>query len=219
MPDENELISNQTQSHCSSSIHAYGGLDQEPHWFPMRIAYDKDVMKIAHELQDKEIEYFLPTDEVVEPHTEGHVISQKPKIADLIFVHATKTKLTELKHDSSSCRFLRFITFIPRADQRHHMTPMERSAANLIVIVPDSEMQQFINAITLLHDEISLIPYSETFSHIGRKIRILQGPLAGTIGTLRRIKNNKHIHIDCGGLLTVELGYVPKAMYELLTEE
>lgn len=216
MPSDDTHPCNQAQSDFPTSISAYGDSSQESHWFPMRIAYDKDAMKIGHELQEHGIEFFLPTEDVVEPHAEGHSINQRPKIADLIFLHATKTKITDLKHGSTLCRYLRFITYIPHAAQRTHMTPMQRSSANRIVIIPDDEMQQFIHTITLLKDEITLIPYSETFNHIGHKIRILQGPLAGTIGTLRRIKNNKHVHIDCGGLLTVELGYVPKEMYELL---
>lgn len=216
MPDETELISNQTQSHNSSSIHAYGGSDQEPHWFPMRVAYNKDVMEIGYALEIQEIEYFLPKDIVVEPHAEGPKYKFRPKIADLIFVHTTKTRLTELKHNGSPCRYLRFITFIPHSDQRLHMTPMERSAANRIVIIPDDTMSIFMKIVDYYANQIELIPYSETFNHIGRKIRILQGPLAGTIGTLRRIKNNKHVHIDCGGILTVQLGYVPKEMYELV---
>lgn len=215
MPGINIHMCNHTHTDKLSSIHA-ADTEQERHWFPMRVAYDKDVLKISHELKKLEIDFFLPADDEILPHAEGYNIRKKPIIMDLIFVHATKTELTDLKHRSSLCRYLRFITYIPYSDQKRNMTPMERSSANRIVIIPDVEMQAFIHAVTLLNENVTLIPYSETFNHIGRKIRILQGPLAGTIGTLRRIKNNKHVHIDCGGLLTAELGYVPREMYELI---
>lgn len=216
MPGETPQIfeSNPIGNRCF--INVYGNEEKELHWFPMRIAYDKDVLKIGEILKERRIEFFLPTDEEVEPHPEGHRIILKPKIKDLVFIRSSKAELTELKHTRTLCRYLRFITYVPHEQLRSQMSPMERSTVNRILVIRENEMSDFIKAVTLISEKAKLIPYSETFNHIGRKIRILQGPLAGTIGTLRRIKNNKHVHIDCGGIVTVELGYVPKEMYEMV---
>ncbi|MBR3027918.1 MAG: hypothetical protein IKH58_07250 [Bacteroidales bacterium] len=182
----------------------------------MRVAYDKDVLTICLALNEQKIEYFLPTDDAVVVNGESTTVVKKPKLKDLIFVHSSKSHLTELKHKNTKCRYLRFITYIPHSEIRNGMTLMERSASNRIIIIPDAEMEQFIKVVSNDKINITLIPYSETFNHIGRKIRILQGPLEDCVGTLRRIKNNKHVHFDCGGIVTVQLGYMRKEMYELL---
>lgn len=198
------------------SIPAYGCLDQEAHWFPMRVSYGRSV-KVAQELEKLKIEYFLPVKEQVKTNIENYSIVCSPIIHNLIFVRSTKAELTDLKHrPNCPCRHLRFMTYIPRNAQHNEMTMQEQRFANRIIIVPGEEMQLFIKTVSLLCDQVSLISYSETFNHIGRKIRIIQGPLAGCIGTLRRIKNNKYVHIDCGGIVTAQIRYLPKAMYELI---
>lgn len=216
MPESFSQSANPRQTHNPNSIPSYGSSSNEVHWFPMRIAYDKDALVICTALEEQNIEYFLPTDDTVVVNGESTKVVKKPKLKDLIFVHSTKSHLTELKHKDTKCRYLRFITYIPHSEIRNGMTTLERSASNRIVIIPDAEMEQFMKVVTNDSIKITLIPYSETFNHIGRKIRILQGPLEDCVGTLRRIKNNKHVHIDCGGIVTVQLGYMRKEMYELL---
>ena len=216
MPDASSQTINPRQTHTHNSIPSYGSSSNDVHWFPMRVAYDKDVLTICLALNEQKIEYFLPTDDAVVVNGESTTVVKKPKLKDLIFVHSSKSHLTELKHKNTKCRYLRFITYIPHSEIRNGMTLLERSASNRIVIIPDAEMEQFIKVVSNDKINITLIPYSETFNHIGRKIRILQGPLEDCVGTLRRIKNNKHVHIDCGGIVTVQLGYMRKEMYELL---
>lgn len=216
MPNTSPLGANPQLSPNHNSIPVYGSSSNEVHWFPMRILYGKDVLMIGKVLHELKIEYFLPTDDAVVIKDESKEVVKKPKLNDLIFVHSTKSHLTELKHKYAKCRYLCFITYIPRSEIRNGMTLMERSASNRIVIIPDKEMEQFMKVVSEESIKITLIPYSETFRHIGRRIRILQGPLEDCIGTLRRVKNNKHVHIDCGGIVTVQLEYMPKVMYELL---
>lgn len=209
--------SNSSPSENSTSIPAYGNSDKESHWFPMRLNEGQDILKIRKELNKLKVKYFLPTRaEIVPCKTGGYKKSRVPMLNDLIFVYTTKAHLTELKHSNSTCHHLRFVTFIPIEDNKANMTPMERSAVNRIVIIPKKDFKEFIKVVKDNDQKVTLIPYSEAFNNIGRKIRILQGPLAGTIGTLRRIKNNKHVHFDFGGIVTAELGYVPKEMYELI---
>ena len=95
---------------------------------------------------------------------------------------------------------------------------MEKDAVRRIVVVPDAEMSQFFQAIKQTTNHVTLIPYSDVFKYIGHKIRILEGPLAGYIGTLRRFKKNKNVCIDCGGFLTAKLGYMRKDKYEIIEE-
>lgn len=209
--------STQPSSRNYTSIPAFGNSDCERHWFPMHIDKDKDILLVRRELNKLKIKSFLPTREELVPSPKGGLKkTRKPLLNDLIFVYSTKSYLTELKHTNPTCHCLRFVTFIPIEDNKANMTPMERSAVNRIVVIPTDDFKAFIKVLKENAHKVTLIPYSKTFDHIGRKIRILQGPLAGTIGTLRRIKNNKHVHIDCGGIVTAELEYIPKSKYELI---
>ena len=202
-------------SQQSTSIPAHGHEDLVVHWFPMRVAYDK-VLLVNRTLKKLDVEHYLPFEEKIDVNSKKVKVVRTPMIDDLIFVRSTKKHITELKHTAAHCQHLRFITFIPHSKLHNEMTEMEKDAVSRIVVVPDAEMCQFLQAIAQTTNQVTLIPYSEVFKYIGHKIRILQGPLAGYIGTLRRIKNNKHVQIDCGGILTVDLGYMRKEMYEKL---
>ena len=220
MPDINTRIDTEEvlcSSQNSTSIPAHGDEDQVVHWFPMRVAYNK-VLLVNKTLKKIGVEHYLPVEEKIDVSSGKPKVVCKPIIDDLIFVRSTKNHITELKNGTAHCQHLRFITFIPRSELRNGMTETEKDAVRRIVIVPDSEMSQFFQAINQTTNHVKLIPYSEVFKYIGHKIRILQGPLAGCIGTLRRIKKNKHVHIDCGGFLTAELGYIPKEKYEIIEE-
>lgn len=201
-------------SRCSS-IPSHGDCDKDLHWFPMRVAYDH-IAKVARDLQNEGLEYYLPIAKKVEPDTEGYNIIETPLMKDMIYVRSTKDELIRQKHSGTYTRYLRFMTFIHHSDLHNDMTPKEMNDVTRIIVIPDSDMEIFMKFIDLNLDSVTLIPYSETFNHIGRKIRILEGPLAGTICTLRRIKNNKQVYLDCGGFITAQLKYMPKAMYELL---
>lgn len=211
------------QEHCirqtnqCCSIPTGEASNNEVHWFPMRVAYEH-IKGVARDLKKADLRYFIPANKRVEAHVEGYKIVEVPILDDLIFVQSTKANLEESKKSDTYLRYLRFITFIPHGALRNDMTPMEKSLATRIVTIPNAEMEEFFKTIDENADNVTLIPYRETFNHIGRKIRMLQGPLAGKICTLRRIENNKHVHIDLKGFLTIQLNYTPKAMYELIKE-
>ena len=202
-------------SQNNSSIPSHGDENQVVHWFPMRVVYDK-VLLVNRTLGELGVEHYLALEEKIDISSGEPRVVSVPIIDDLIFVRSTKNHITELKHGFAHCQHLRFITFIPRSELRNGMTEMEKDAVRRIVVVPDAEMSQFFQAINQTTYHVTIIPYSDVFKYIGHKIRILQGPLAGCIGTLRRIKKNKHVHIDCGGFLTAELGFMPKEMYVVL---
>lgn len=218
MPNNENLIEEVLySSQHISSIPSHGDENQDVHWFPMRVVYGK-VLFVNRTLEELGVEHYLALEEKIDISSGEPRVVSVPIIDDLIFVRSTKKHITELKHGSAHCQHLRFITFIPRSELRNGMTEMEKDAVRRIVIVPNAEMSQFFLAINQTTNHVTIIPFSKAFKYIGHKIRILLGPLAGCVGTLRRIKKNKHVHIDCGGFLTAELGFMPKEMYEIIEE-
>ena len=218
MPEINTGIDTEEvlySSQHSTSIPTHGDEDQVVHWFPMRVVYDK-VLLVNRTLEELGVEHYLALEEKIDTSSGKPKVIKKPIIDDLIFVRSTKKHITELKHGFAHCQHLRFITFILRSELHNGMTEMEKDAVSRIVVVPDAEMSQFLQAINQTTNHVTLIPYSDVINYIGHKIRILQGPLAGCVGTLRRYKKNKHVHIDCCGFLSARLGYMRKDKYEIL---
>ena len=194
-------------------IPAYGA-NNELHWFPMKVALSR-VLSVGKVLDEANIKFFIPTNEDVIPNIDGHKIVQIP-IADLIFIYSSKDKIEYLKATNQYCHSLCFITEIPHSEIKIDMTELEKRQVNRIIIVDDLSMAKFLDNINTIRNKVTLLQYSETFSHIGKRIRIIDGPLAGTEGVLRRVKGNKHVHLDLGNLLTAQIDYVPGHMYELV---
>lgn len=184
-------------------------------WFPMRVSYGR-AMEVSKELQRLGREHYIPTNENVEKDGDGYRLCETPFVSNLIFLRGTKDEVKQLKSLSGPCSYMRFMTYTPHSEMRSDMTYSELLTSRRIIIVPDADMNRFRRTVELMRKHVLLIPYSETFNHIGKRIRIIDGPLAGTEGMLRRVKKNKHVHIDCGGILTAELDYVPSSMYQLL---
>ena len=79
MPDASSHTANPRQTHTHNSIPSYGSSSNDVHWFPMRVAYDKDVLTICLALNEQKIEYFLPTDDAVVVNGESTTVVKKPK--------------------------------------------------------------------------------------------------------------------------------------------
>lgn len=198
-----------------NSISAQGNTDKTNYWFPMRVSYGRGI-EVRNELTRQGIKHYFPSNERIKLKDCSHKLYEAPLIRSLIFVYGTKVGIAELKKQTNPCSFMRFMTYTPYSDIHNGMSPFEQQAARRIIIVPEQEMNSFIEATEKMKEHITLIPYSETFDHIGKRIRIIEGPLTGMEGKLRRIKNNKHVHLDCGGILTAEIDYIPSAMYQLI---
>lgn len=194
-------------------IPAYGA-NNEIHWFPMKIAKSR-IAPLQEVLEKESIEYFAPTNEEVVPRPNGHKMVQIPMV-DLIFIHSSKDKIEQLKQSNNVCHSLCFTTEIPYSEIKRGMTELGKRKVNRIIIVDDQSMARFLDNINKIRNKVTLLQYSETFSHIGKRIRIIDGPLAGIEGVLRRVKGNKHVHLDLGNLLTAQIDYVPGYMYELM---
>lgn len=190
------------------------GANNELHWFPMKISVSK-AFSVGKVLDEENIKHFIPTNEEVIPSIDCHKIVQIP-MADLIFIHSSKDKIEYLKTTNQYCHSICFITEIPHSEIKIGMTELEKRQVNRIIIVDDQTMTKFLENINKIRNKVTLHQYSETFSHIGKRVRITDGPLAGTEGILRRVKGNKHIHLDLDNFLTAQIDYVPGHMYELV---
>lgn len=191
-------------------ILAYG-INNELHWFLMKVAISR-VFSIGKVLTEENIEHFIPTNDEIISNIDGHKIVQVP-MADLIFIYSSKAKIEHLKATNQYSHSLCFITEIPHSELKIGMTELEMRQFNRIIIVDDLSIKNILDNINKIRSKVTLLQYSETFSHIGKCVRIIEGPLTGTEGVLLRVKGNKHIHIDLDNLPTAQIDYILGYIY------
>ena len=160
--------------------------DGDFRWYPMRISYSHRAraLSISNELAGKGFDAYLHLQEparnafgeVKEGHYEGPVYN-------IVFVHAMKIQLKLLKRFNPACNKMMFMTF----------KPLDSTAGNKILWVPDRQMEMFRDAATRPDpkEQRKVLTWNELLERPHRKVRILSGPFEGIEGELVRIKGNR----------------------------
>lgn len=201
-------------------IPALGNEDMNTYWFPIRVTYGR-VLMIKKEFESNpqtyDFDYFIPTEEEVITKGGTHKVKTTPTLSNIIFLNTTKKRIEELKHEVPVCSCLRFMTYQPVETKKANASQLEHRQYNRIIIVPDNEMNTFIAVVSKMQEHVTIVPYDRLFDFIGKTIKFIDGPLVGLTGKIRRGKDkNKHVNIDLGGLMTAQIDYIPKAMYQIL---
>ena len=169
---------------------------EEPHWFPMRVTYHREV-KIKHHLDGLDIENFLPMHYEIVETVKGNRRQLVPAIHNLIFIHSSQNTITELKMVKKEFEPLRYMT-----------KPTEQGTRE-IIHVPDRQMENFIKVASVQDDSIFYLDPSEYINKIGKRVRITAGPFKDVEGMIKRIKKNKSVVVQIEGVAAVAIAFVP----------
>lgn len=175
------------------------------HWFPMRVTYNRE-LKVKENLDKIDIENFLPvTNKLVERN--GHRrYEQVPAIHNLLFVHSSRERLTELKMTDEE--------FSP---MRYMMTrPTDANKRPEVMTIPDREMKNFIRVASLADDRVIFLDYAAVANKVGKRVIITDGDFAGIEGIVKRIDKNRHVVIQLEGVAAVALAFVPPVFLRFL---
>lgn len=145
-------------------------------WFAMRDLTRCNAKLPAYKmLGQKEIEVFTPMKSVIRIKSEKRIREEVPFMQDLLFVHATREQLDPIvnKVNTLQYRFQRGAKYCE---------PM---------VVPNADMERFILAVQISEDLHYYLPAEITPSMIGRKVRIVGGPLNTFEGNLLSIRGSK----------------------------
>lgn len=174
------------------------------HWFPMRVTYHRE-LKIKSILDDLGIENFLPMHfELVETKTGGKKSVLTPAIHNLLFVHSTQERLTELKMTREKLSPMRYI--------------MKRSSDNQseIMHVPDQQMENFMRVASVQDDRVMFLDNNDFINKVGQRVKVIDGCFSGVEGVIKRINRNKHVVVQLEGLAAVAIAFVPASHLSLL---
>lgn len=169
-------------------------------WYPMRVTYSREI-KVKAELDRLEIENFVPmTYKLVcadngNPHRE-----MVPAINNLIFVHSTQGRISELKTSNEVLEPLRYM--------------MDHTAekAHEIMTVPDRQMENFMCVASMTDDSVMFLDENTIVGKEGKRVKIMGGMFEGVEGVIRRVKRCKRVVVELDGIASVAIAYVPAGL-------
>ena len=175
-------------------------------WHPMRVAYDRGdrVLLIRDALKARGIEHFLPMHwEYIKDDLDARK-KLMPAINGLIFIHASRWVITDLKRQPGfeALRYWIDLTKSPDADDK-------------ILTVPDVQMHNFMRVASVENDDVVYLHYNEQFlDKPGKRVRITQGDFVGCTGTIRRIKKRQCVVVQIDHVAALALAFVPPTWLE-----
>lgn len=166
-------------------------------WYALRDLKRPNALKRAWEMfEDRKMEVFTPKKWVLVT-VKGE---RKPKevafIPDLLFVHESRDVLDPVIESTETLQY-RFRKY---------------GAQNEPIVVPDDDMERFINAVSVSKSPKYYLPEDITMTMYGREIRIIGGPLNGYEGSLitTRGSKTKRLLVELKGFLAVGVEVDPE---------
>ena len=172
-------------------------------WFPMRLTYQRE-MKVNSELDRLGIENFVPMKyKVVEAQNDGDTELRRmlvPAINNLIFVHSTQERVSELKRRNEVLEPLRYMM--------DHTVAREHA----IVTVADGEKENFMRVASRTDDSVMFLDDETVLGKEGKRVEIMGGAFEGVTGVIRRVKRCKRVVVEIEGVAGVAIAWVPAGM-------
>lgn len=175
----------------------------------MRVTYGREE-NIKRALDKLSVHNFLPMQRLRGKVDARGVPHQhlEPAVRNLIFIHSSQKRITELKMFNKACLPLRYI-----------INPFSHSDDDYLLTVPDDQMENFIRVASVQDDRlVYLDPNAEFLRTPGRRVRIIDGDFRDAEGVIKRIKNNKRVVVEVRGVAAVAIAFVPAIWLQPLDE-
>ena len=197
-------------------------------WYAVKVFFNK-VFRMEDILSDKGLETYLPVQKVQlkgqahmvaarrlaqtdEYHRgdaryiqEGPVIyERRPLVTSLIFVKASPEEILQvsdrLRDEQIMGRSLGFV--YKTADWKEYAA------------IPDKQMETFRLVVESGQSGLEFYSADEFVLKEGDKVKVLEGPLAGAEGYIKRIRKNRRLLVCIEGVIAVATSYIPEKYLE-----
>lgn len=171
--------------------------DTETHWFVMRDLKRRNTKTPAYKmLAENGFEVFTPMKKCQTVRFGRKVIEDIPIIQDMLFVHSTRENLDSV------------VANTPTLQYRYLKGGGYREPA----VVRDADMNKFIDAVNSTVTPKYYTPDEINPAMVGKKIRIVGGPLNGYEARLLNIRGSrkKHIMVELPGIITAGVDVNPE---------
>ena len=82
--------------------------------------------------------------------------------------------------------------------------------------VPDKAMADFIRVSESRMEDIVYLLEVNSRLRAGQRVRIKDGPFAGVVGKVVRIRRSRRVMVELPGMLAVATGYIPEDNLEIV---
>ena len=145
-------------------------------WFAMSATFRRE-LKARALLDDAGIECFIPMKYMAVTKRNGRKAKELvPAVHNLIFVHADKEQIQDIKKD------IPWLQWLTRSSD----------GRNVPIVVPDRDMEQFIQVTRDSNEKLVYLRPDEIDLRKGTPIRILGGPFNGIEGTFIKIQGHRN---------------------------
>ena len=192
--DLQQLIMNTTITDKTSDIRLQ--------WFAMSATFRRE-LKARALLDDAGIECFIPMKYMAVTKRNGRKAKELvPAVHNLIFVHADKEQIQDIKKD------IPWLQWLTRSSD----------GRNVPIIVPDRDMEQFIQVTRDSNEKLVYLRPDEIDLRKGTPIRILGGPFNGIEGTFIKIQGhrNRRVVVMLKNIIGVAMAEITPDLIEVL---
>lgn len=186
--------------------------ENEPHWFVMRIRNSslsrlKTLMDLMGNDDDID-ETYAPMRFIKVSPTKMDFV---PYLVNYIFVHSSLERLKRAKSSHEDYEPLRFVMH-PSFDEKL----AKRSEA---LYISEKRMDDFKRVTAEENEKVVFLDNMNYACKPSQEVQITEGPFAGVVGRIKRIRGNRGIVIPIGKEMAVAIMDVPRGYMRLLTEE
>ena len=128
-------------------------------------------------------------------------IREVPAVNNLCFVRAGRKQLDEAILERGMRSFVSYIW--------NRSSRMPES-------VPDKAMADFIRVSESRMEDIVYLLEVNSRLRAGQRVRIKDGPFAGVVGKVVRIRRSRRVMVELPGMLAVATGYIPEDNLEIV---
>lgn len=169
-------------------------------WYAMRVTYGRE-LKIQAAMNGK-FETFIPKCyKTVERFGKRHY-ELTSCISNLLFVYGTKNQIEEERQKQAEIK----------NDKKWHLLNFIMNHENKMITVPNKQMEDFIRVSNLPAEELIPLDIREGESLTGQRVKIIDGPLVGIEGFIKRIEGNKRVVVTIDGMLATALKFISPSL-------
>ena len=177
---------------------------EKTNWYALKVFYNK-VLALRDKLAGAGCDTYCPL-----------AADGRPLVSSLLFVRCAEQLLTDLHRESQSDE-VKFAIYT-RKETRSSVIDGKPAEMNAPAPIPENEMRAFILVTSASPETFEVLGPDEPKYHTGQKVRVTEGPFAGSEGVVKRIKKDRRLVITVTGIVAVATVHINPAYLEPIKE-
>ena len=179
-------------------------LDPEKSWFVFRASYGREDKAADFLVNDGTYTY------IAKKYVERYVRGKRKKylqtlIPNILFAYTTEDKAKEYVNNTPELSYLTYY---------YNHFELNNEQKNPPLIVPRSEMENFIRATWSHNEHILFVDPAKCHYKSGDMVRVIEGVFQGVEGRVARVAGQQRVVISLSEIGLISTAYIPTAFIE-----